>query len=359
MAESNISKTTSSDLTNVQSDFSVNEAQSDAPTSTKYRWQNENFNQYLGYYKEIPELKSAINAISRWTIGRGFKASNFVTGLLMRVRGFNFDTFNTIIENMVRTYYIGGDAYAEIIRNKKGRLINLKPLNPAYMVNVASALGVIINFEQTGKNKVKIKTYKPEDIFYLPRNRVIDEIHGESMVKALEWTILAMNEAKRDMKTLMHRHVKPMRIWKLDEDDAVQIANFKNTVDEATENAENIYLPKDIVEMEVASIAPNQTLNPLPWLERLRNDFYQACGVPQIIVGGSSEFTEATAKIAYLAFQQTIEEEQLFLEEQILLQLGIKLKLQFPVSLENELLSDNKKDGNGFQANDTTAGRGQ
>jgi hypothetical protein len=88
--------------------------------------------------------------------------------------------------------------------------------------------------------------------------------------------------------------------------------------------------------------------------------FYEVAQVPKIILGGSGEFTEASAKIAYLAFQQTIEEEQLFIEEQIFNQLGLTIDLEFPASLENELLSDNKKDGaQNIDASETTAGEGQ
>jgi len=95
-------------------------------------------------------------------------------------------------------------------------------------------------------------------------------------------------------------------------------------------------------------------------LEYLNNQFYQSAGVPQIILGGSGEFTEASAKIAYLAFQQCVEEDQLYMEEQIGNQLGMEINLEFPASLENELLSDNKKDGpQNIDASETTAGAGQ
>jgi len=72
-------------------------------------------------------------------------------------------------------------------------------------------------------------------------------------------------------------------------------------------------------------------------------------------LGGSAEFTEATAKIAYLAFQQSVEEEQLYIEEQILHQLFLEIELEFPASLENEMLSDQKKDvtNGATQPNDT------
>jgi len=72
------------------------------------------------------------------------------------------------------------------------------------------------------------------------------------------------------------------------------------------------------------------------------------------------ETTQTAAQIAYLAFEQCIEEEQLFIEEQVLLQLQLEINLEFPASLENEMLSDNKKDGDtSTQPNETTAGEGQ
>jgi len=56
------------------------------------------------------------------------------------------------------------------------------------------------------------------------------------------------------------------------------------------------------------------------------------------------EAKEATAKIAYLAFEQTIEEEQLYIEEQVLSQLNLEIELEFPASLENEMLTGQGKE---------------
>ena len=94
---------------------------------------------------------------------------------------------------------------------------------------------------------------------------------------------------------------------------------------------------------ELSAVASNATLNPLPWITQLNQYFFQATGVPQIIVGGSSEFTEASAKIAYLAFEQVIEEEQLYIEEQVLAQLNLEIDLEFPATLQNEILTGQEK----------------
>lgn len=361
MGINTISSAEASDLKNAMTDFSVDTQSTDSASEQKETtWMNENWPQYFGYYKSIPELASAIDAKATWTVGKGFTADEVTTLLLDSLKGWGKDTFNTIIENMIRTYNIGGDAFCEIIRDEEDNLINLKPLDPGVIVIIVNSQGLITRYEQNSKTKGQPpKKFKPEEIFHLARNRVADEIHGVSIIERLETIILMRNEAMEDWKRVLHRNVDPMMIYHLDTDDPVKIAAFKAKVDKA-KGGENMYIPKDAVVPEQISLAPNAALSPLSWIAALNNYFFQATGVPQIIVGGSQEFTEATAKIAYLAFQQTIEEEQLFVEEEILQQLNLVIELDFPASLENELLSDEKKDGaENIQPNETTAGSGQ
>ncbi len=362
MPETKIDSAVESDLTNAMTDYSVAAESTDGPTDQKETsWMNTEWKRFFGYYKAIPELASVIDAKATWTVGKGFEADEVTTMLLDTIKGFGFDTFNTILENMIRTYNIGGDSYCEIIRDDEGNLINLKPLDPTVMKHVANRQGIIIRFEQTSKVKgMPSKKFAPEKIFYLPRNRVADEIHGQSITEKLVNIILMKNEAMSDYKILMHRFVKPRWIFHLDTDDPTEISTFKTKADNANATGENIYVPKDVVVPELMAVAPNATLNPLSWIESLDAKFYEAAQVPKIIVGGTGAITEAAVKIAYLAFQQTIEEEQLFIEEQVLSQLNLVIDLEFPASLENELLSDEKKDGaENIDASETTAGEGQ
>ena len=362
MGETNISSAVASDLTNAMTDFSVPIKSTDGPTDQKETKHHVEFwSQRLGYYKKIPELKRAIDAKATWTVGKGFKADEQTTILLDKIRGYGFDTFNTIMENAVRTYHIGGSTFIHKINDDDGNLINLKPLDPDSMETFSDRQGMIIRFEQTSKVKAPNKKFQPEEIFFLPRNRVADEILGQSLIEELETIILMRNEAMDDWKRVLHRNVDPMMIFHLDEDDETKVAAFKATTDAARGKGENMYIPKDAVVPEQLSIAPNAALNPLPWIDALNNYFFEATGVPEIILGSGKAFTEASAKIAYLAFQQTIEEEQLFIEEQVLAQLNQVIELEFPASLENELLSDKAKDktSGAAQPNETTAGVGK
>lgn len=365
MAKLDLAQTDISNMTSSVSDFSVDAMQTDAATGQKEtEWMNDKWPEYLGYYKKIPELKSSIDAKAVWTIGRGFKADNATTILLDNINGWGQDTFNSILKNMLVVRQISGDAFVEIIRNQEtGTLINLKPLDPGSIKIIANEKGIIKRYEQVNKiakpNKV-IQTFQPKDMFHLTQDRVADEIHGTSKIESVEPIILARNEAVNDYKVVLHRNVKPVRIWHLDTDNDTKISKFITKVELMQDKTENIFVPKGAVIPELSAVPSNATLNPLPWIEYQSNFFFQAIGIPQIILGGSQEFTEATAKIAYLAFQQSVEEDQRDIEAQLWSQLAIKIELTFPASLENDLLSDEKKDAQpqAAQPADTTAGVG-
>jgi len=294
---------------------------------------------------------------------KGFKAEPAAKFILDGIRGNGFDSFNTILENAMRTMLIGGNFYAEIIRDDSGNLINLKPLDPGVMSNIADKEGQIIRFEQSSKVKgKKPKTFARDKIFYLQRNRVLDEIHGRGIIQKLKLILDMKTEAMQDSRTINHQFAYPKWIVHLDSDDDTKIAAFKQKYDGINESGQPIiYVPKDIVVPELVAVAPNASISLLPWINYLDNQFYQTAGTPKIIVGGGSEFTEKASSIVYLAFQQNTEEDQLFFEEQVGLQLGLEINLEFPVSLENELLSDEKKDPDPttVQPNETTAGAGQ
>ena len=359
MADNKISSMVAGAQENELEDYSVASETLDSPQDQKEnchyftKWKD-----HLGYFKHIAELNAAINAKATWTIGKGFKADEVTTILLDTIRGNGMDSFNTILENMIRTYYIGGDAFCEIIRDEEGNLINLKPLNTGSMKIVTTKKGIIKRYEKI--NDGNNNRFEPERIFHLCRNRICDEIHGNSVIDPIENIILARNESITDYKKVMHRFVMPQWKFKLKTDDPTEIAAYKSKMDAATSAGDNIYEPFDVSESELLAVAPNSTLDPKAWISDQGDYFYEAVGTPQIILGGSGEFTEASAKIAYLAWQQNVEEEQLFIEEQVLGQLNIVIELEFPASLDNELLSDKAKDGpQNIDSSETTAGEGQ
>lgn len=347
MGEMDIGKADYGDMTNAVTDYSVSPKDTDGATGDDETFYiNQNWSKQLGYYKAIPELKQAIDTKARWVIGSGYTSNEITTQTLMAIKGYGNDTFNSILENGLRVYQIGEDFYAEIIRDNDSKLINLKPLDTGSIKKVTNSKGIIRRYEQISKVKgQESKKFQPNEIFNLCRDRVADEIHGNSVIDAVEEIILSRNEAMKDMRVLMHRYVKPIIKWQLDTDNATKIAEFKIKADKATENGENLFIPQGAVEADILSVPANATLNPLPWINQLNNYFYQAVGVPQILVGGSSEMTEATTKVAMIAFQEGIKEEQLFVKEQVLSQLNLEIDFQQSAVIQNDLISDSAKDG--------------
>ena len=341
MPETNLSGAVASDMTNTITEYSVDSLNTDGPGANKeFTWQMNNWAQHLGYYKEIPELQTAVDAKANWTIGAGFEAEETTKMLLDSIKGNGKDSFNTILGNLIRTYTIGGDAFAEIIRDKDEVLVNLKPLDPSSIVIVQNQQGRIIRYEQVFKTKTPNKIFQPRKILHLSRKRIADEIHGISIIPSVEWIIKARNEAMVDWKKVLHRNIQPLWIFHLDTDDTAQIAAFKSKMDGARENGENMYIPKGAVVPELITTATNASLNPLNWIQQLNDYFFQTVNVPQIIVGNAKEFTDASGKIVYLSYEQSVKGEQLYIEEQVLGQMNIEIKLTFPASLQNEAISD-------------------
>ena len=344
--KSDLNTAKASDLTNKVDEYSVDALSIDnAREQKETTWVNTKWTQQWGYFNSIAELKSAILMKAIWNVGKGYTADAEIKVILDHISGWGKDTFDDIIFNMDVVRRIGGDSYAEIIRdNDTGTLINLKPLDPGNMQIVVNQQGIIIRYEQI--NKIGFKGYKkfqPEDIFHLSHNRIGDQIHGISDITAVEKIILADAENFDDMKKVMHRQAKPMIMFKVGTDNPSKLDTFITKMDEATNKGENIFIPNDpdSVEIEVIQAAPSPII--LQWRDELRNKFYRTVGLPQIIFGSAGS-TESGGKIEYLAHEQVFEKDQRYLEKQIEAQLGFKINFIPPTTLLENLQTDEAKD---------------
>lgn len=356
-------------MTNNVDDYSVDTLELDGPDGTKeFAYRNSKFAQQMGYMDKIPELRSTINAMAKWTVGKGYKADAKTKKILDGIRGNGKQSFNEVIKNDIKIYMGSGDSFCEQIREKtitekiknvaskitlglvryapgSGTLINLKPLNAGKMSTISDESGMIIRYEYSQGSDKDPQKFAPSEIFHLPWDVLGDQFHGTSIITKLESIILARNEAMDDMKTVFHRYVKPLWIWQLNTDNPTKIATFKAKADLTVANSENIYIPKGAAEAERVSVPQYSTLDPLPWIDALNQYFYQATNVPDVILGSAKQTVEASAKMLVYAFEQSVQEHQLFLEEQIKLQLGLEINFEFPASIVSDVTADTAKDG--------------
>lgn len=353
MAETDIRQVSTSSLNSASLDFSVKSKQLDSPSDTKENyWYNQNWSKYLGYYKTIPELKKAIDGLSMWTVGKGWNADDRTTIILNLITGWGEDSFQSILTNMLNVKKINGDAYAEIIR-VDGILANLKPISPANIRIVVDNNGIIIGYDLMNSSKTPYKRLKPSDVFHLSNDRLGDEIHGVSVVEACEQVILMRNEAMNDWRKVLHRNINPLKIFEVDTDDPTKINTLKSNYTTLVKDYEAMFIPMGNMKLTIPTV-PLQ--DPTNWIQYLENFFYQAVGIPKIILGGSEQFTEATSKVGYLTFEQVYMTEQKELENDIRNKLFLDVKFIRPVSIKDEMLSSEAKNTGqvGFQPNEMT-----
>ena len=340
MPETDVDEAVVTDVTNRIENFSVGAETTDgAEGSGETTWQDQEWSSNLGYYKSIPELKTAIDTKATWTVGAGYETDEATDMLLGTIKGNGKDSFNSILKNMIKVMIVTGDSYAEIMIDDE-IVVNLKPLDPSTIKIVQNSKGIIDRYEQTSKINKTIRKYAPDKILHFSRERIADEIHGISAVKSVQWIIDARNEAMNDWRRVLHRNVAPLFIFHLDTDDTAQIAALKIKYENARKDGENLFVPKGVIEPEIVTTAANANLSPLAWIDALNDLFFQAVNVPQIIIGNAKEFTDASGKIVYLSYEQSVKADQLYVEEQILNQLNIEIELTFPASLQNEAVSD-------------------
>lgn len=321
-------------------------------------WDNPNFSKYWGYFNNVGDLKSALLMKSIWCVGKGWTADKATTVLLNRISGTGKDTFDDLLFNMDLLKNINGDSYCQVIRNNKGTLINLKPLDPSSITTVFDDKGIIVRYEQKSKIKGKESLkFDPNDIFHLMNHRLADQIHGISDIEALRQVIDADQESFDDMKKVMHFQAKPFILWKLKTDDTTKIANFISRVENARKLGEDMFVPDDddIATWEIVQINPSSQL--LEWRNDLKNKFYRVVGMPEILFGTSGA-TESGGKMEVFSHETVFEHNQRYIEQQLWNQLALKINLKSPTSLLENLQTDQAKDANvqtqATQANEVT-----
>lgn len=345
--ENNISNAMRTTLATTVTDYSVNPVALDAPNEAGETFYDfPNAKTYLGYYKTIPELKSAVDNMAVWTVGKGLTANDADVPTIENITGWGEDSFQSILENMIAVKLIVGDSFAEIIRNENGTLINLKPISPERMRIVVNEEGIIVRYEH--RNTDGWRKFKPYDILHLCNNRVADEIHGTSIIEACKWVIDARNEAMADWRRILHRST--IRVMYVDVENQTKLQNLRKDYAEAIQTGEVLVLPGKPGEVELKDYTapPYEVFG--NWIQYLENFFYQAVKIPRVIAT-SQDYTEAASKVGYLTFEPVYTREQTLLEQDIWNQLAIRVKFNRPASLGGTMQEDEEKNTGqtGFQ----------
>lgn len=351
-----VNSATTTDFTGTVSNVTIGPKQPDATGAGKpITWDFPDAAKHLGYYHSIPELKSALHVLAQRVCGLGWEADPGTTVILENFIGWGEDSFDSIMKMLLIEKKVFGDAFAEIIRNDKGLLLNIKKLYAGDMRIEMDENGLIDHYEQRSNvPNGKKKTFEPERILHLSNDRIANEIHGTSVIEALKKIIDAKNQALEDEITIRHRD-KALGIVYYDTDDAGKISYANSQIEAAVNKGEMLGLPKDTAEIKEF---PNKSpADRIAWLQYLDNLFYQVVGTPKVLVT-SEGFTEAGGKAGLLAFEPTELSEKRELEQDLWNQLGLRIKFARAPSLLGEAVGTEQKNAGqtGIQQNEVQTG---
>jgi len=320
------------------------------PDQKETFWDYPDSSQYLGYYKEIDQLNSAIKALATWVAGKGIETDAITKVNLDAITGWGEDSFQSIMMSLIISKKVLGDAFAEVIRSPSGTLLNLKPLYTGDMRVVVNGKGLIERYEQRTKNKNN--KFQPSEILHLVNDRFANEIHGTSVIEAVKWIIDAKKEAMDTHRKVLKRNLA-MGVLYLDSDDATKINTTITKYQEAINKGEVLVLPKDTAELKDTNVTIQ---SPIEWIRYLDDAFYRAVGVPRVII--EAEGSEASSKVGFLSFDPIFTAEQTLLEQDLWNQLAIRVKFNRPPSLMGVVQEAEAKNTGqtGFQPNDTQVG---
>lgn len=337
----NFSKTTSFD-TSTWNVYTADSKTSDlAQGEGKHEQSFTDFPKYYGIYLTIGQYRQAINAFATWALGQGYTADNATMVMLENITGWREDSFWDIIWQMVVIKKVNGDSFAEIIRNQDtGTLINLKPLDPFKMKIEYNDKGRITGYKYNQGNKEE-KTFKPEQILHFCNDRTIDEPHGNSVTKAIEWVVEALEEAKALGRRMMR--LAYVTIFYVDENDTIKQEKLRTELENGIKSGHIVLMTCKPEEAKLEYTEAPPIVAYISWLNYLEDQFYKALGVPKVVLGGTAENTEASAKVGVISYEPTWTRECHGIERDIWNQLGIKLTINKQPSLMDNMQTDEAK----------------
>lgn len=278
---------------------------------------------WLGFVNKIPLLRSIINAnadsvTASWqTYG---DHAEQMAKILDNFEGTGKETFKQIIHKLFRQAKTGGNAYAEVVTNDDGEVLNLIPL-PPQNVKVIFQKGIIKKYEETEDGE----RFQPEEIFHLAYNPWGAQHWGTGVVEPMQNLLIDLLQVQDDMAKIYHRYIKPIHVVEFDSDDSTQIDAFKTEWAKLKNIPEaDIIVPKGLVSVTRASIPQFSTLDPAQWHRILVDQILMSSRVSENLLGIGTQNSEESARMQMAGFNQMVRMDQKWLEENLRRQLFVQ-----------------------------------
>ncbi len=294
MPDTELSNLTTTSSTAV-ADFKVSAVALDEAGRGKTFWDSPDWPIYAGFLDSVPQYWQAVHSLGIWAFGKGYicpLTEHQIT--LENIRGWGNESFDEILISLLMEKKTNGDAFAHIVRNDNGTLVNLRKLTPNNVRIEIGEDGLITEY----KHRQADGTYKSipkAEMFHISNVRIGSQIHGTSVLKSCKWYIEWKQELGNDLRRLMHR--SSLTIIYVDMDNTTKLSTIRTQWDTALKNGTAILLPgKKGIDFEVEKIDVPNTAS---WLELIRylDDYiYEILGISKIITGVFREQRKQTQR---------------------------------------------------------------
>lgn len=310
--------------TTSKADYRISPVSPDRATSDETFWDSPNYTKWNGIYLSSKAGK-VIDNFADWILGLGYTVDESKKRELEHIQGNGKESFDDIMWNGIVTKKVNGESFTLVMRDSE-TIVNMRPLSPEFCRVVYTRYGRIKEYryyENKNKNG-SYTTYKSNEVLHMINDKIVDEIHGRSVIERIEWNVSAQEEAKRVYRKLVWRS-GVVRVIEVDTNNATELATLKAQYKIAEEKGDVLLLPKD--KARAVDWKPNiDVANILAWLDSLENDFFIEIGFPRDLSGASTSATEAGMKMSYVNHEPLYEKEVRELESCLWNQLGIKIK---------------------------------
>ena len=343
--------------TTTKADYKVGSISPDSPTTKDENyWDNSRFTIWFAHYIKHAKVKKAIDNFADWVLGLGYTTDSRTKVILEHIQGNGKESFDDLMWNAIVMKKVNGESYTHMIIDKDSNLlINARSLSPNHMRVIYSGKGRIKEYRHysVAEKSGEFVTYQPNEILHMINDKVADEMHGRSVIEAIEWNVDAQEEAKRVHRKLVWR-AGVVRVIMVDTSNAAELATLKAQYKIAEEKGDVLLLPME----KAKAVDFKQNLDHagiINWLNYLDNEFYISIGFPRDLAGASTNATEAGMKMSYITYMPLYEKEVTELENDLWNQFQIKISFNRQQSLLGQEQSNEAK--NTGQTNMTREGQ--
>ena len=343
--------------TTTKADYKVGSISPDSPVNVDENfWDNSRFTIWFAHYIKHAKVKKAIDNFADWVLGLGYTTDSRTKVILEHIQGNGKESFDDLMWNAIVMKKVNGESYTHMIIDKDSNLlINARSLSPNHMRVIYSGKGRIKEYRHysVAEKSGEFVTYQPNEILHMINDKVADEMHGRSVIEAIEWNVDAQEEAKRVHRKLVWR-AGVVRVIMVDTSNAAELATLKAQYKIAEEKGDVLLLPME----KAKAVDFKQNLDHagiINWLNYLDNEFYISIGFPRDLAGASTNATEAGMKMSYITYMPLYEKEVTELENDLWNQFQIKISFNRQQSLLGQEQSNEAK--NTGQTNMTREGQ--